>query len=154
MRTLSYYQRAWDDRHPDDYRTAADDAAEQAAECMADFDRREAERIEVRHECRVCHGHGTLNGRDSCWRCAGSRPNGTVMCGGRECEICELERVSELHAVHVAAQEELLARMRARAASIRAPQPQGPRECEICGMPAQETGTEPRCEAHDSEVER
>lgn len=139
MRTLSYYQRAWDDRHPDDYRTAADDAAEQAAECMADFDRREAERIEVRHECRVCHGHGTLNGRDSCWRCAGSRPNGTVMCGGRECEICELERVSELHAVHVAAQEELLARMR---------------ECEICGMPAQETGTEPRCEAHDSEVER
>ena len=115
MPTLSYYQRAWDDRHPDDYRTAADDAAEQAAECMADFDRREAERIEVRHECRVCHG------------------------GGRECEICELERVSELHAVHVAAQEELLARMR---------------ECEICGMPAQETGTEPRCEAHDSEVER
>ena len=103
-------QQAWDDRHPDDYRTAADDAAEQAAECMADFDRREAERIEVRHECRVCHGHGTLNGRDSCWRCAGSRPNGTVMCGGRECEIC--------------------------------------------GMPAQETGTEPRCEAHDSEVER
>jgi hypothetical protein len=44
MRTLSYYQRAWDDRHPDDYRTAADDAAEQAAECMAAFDRREARR--------------------------------------------------------------------------------------------------------------
>ena len=44
MPTLSYYQRAWDDRHPDDHRTAADDAAEQAAECMADFDRRTAER--------------------------------------------------------------------------------------------------------------
>ncbi len=72
MRTLSYYQRAWDDRHPDDYRTAADDAAEQAVECMADFDRRAAER----------------------------------------------------------------------------------RECEVCGRKAQEMGTEPRCEAHDSEVER
>lgn len=65
-------QQAWDDRHPDDHRTAADDAAEQAAECMADFDRREAER----------------------------------------------------------------------------------RECEVCGRKAQEMGTEPRCEAHDSEVER
>ena len=50
MRSLRFMQQAWDDRHPDDYRTAADDAAEQAAECMADFDRREAERIEVRHE--------------------------------------------------------------------------------------------------------
>lgn len=73
MRSLRFMQRAWDDRHPDDYRTAADDAAEQAAECMADFDRREARRA---------------------------------------------------------------------------------RECEICGRRAQEMGTEPRCEAHDSEVER
>jgi len=43
-RPLSFYQREFDARHPDDYRTAADDAAEQAAECMADFDRRERER--------------------------------------------------------------------------------------------------------------
>lgn len=131
-------QRRYDDMHPDDLRGPWDDAAEEGDECMRDFDRREAER-DARHMCSECNGCGTLNGRDSCRRCAGSRPSGTIACTGRECEICELERVSELHAVHVAAQEELLARMR---------------ECEICGKPAQEMGTEPRCEAHDSEVER
>jgi len=40
-------QRAWDDRHPDDYRGRWDDDAERGDACMRDFDRREARRRAV-----------------------------------------------------------------------------------------------------------
>jgi len=109
MRTLKGFaaaQRRYDDMHPDDLRGPWDDAAEEGAACMRDFDRREAER-DARHMCSECNGCGTLNGRDSCRRCAGSRPSGTIACTGRECEIC--------------------------------------------GRPAQEMGSEARCSDHDSE---
>lgn len=58
MRSLRFMQQSWDDRHPDDYRTAADDAAEQAAECMADFGRREARRAAgmTNDDEEVCDG--------------------------------------------------------------------------------------------------